>query len=292
MTINRANYSYNWLKTLLILTTSNYFGIATAAELKYAGNAESSVDLIEGNTRKQLDSDRLFLAYTEAIAPIIVADAEAKARKFVKTKSNSPTDASVLSIMTATGRYAAKIDYGLLQGVAQAQVKADIPQAPKSPVLSAKTSVVQNLSWKDKLTVSSTSLPKGKKVKLKFTLKFTGQLHRDPTTQAQCRAFFGIYISDSRKPEITIICKPAIKIETVTKSEIIELKVGETVDLIGKLELNAKIAEINPQQPSPNASAAANVQNTARFYIDPVDANISYITESGRQYINRVGEQN
>lgn len=286
----RVNLAHKLLLGFAILS---YSELATAAELKYRGNAQSSIDAIAGKEKRELDSDRLSLEYTETSAPIIVADAEAKAATFLPDTANSSNREDIIARMTAIGKYAAHIDYGWLRGISQTQIETSSVQSAKSPVLSGKASAIQNLSWSDKLKVISSTLPQGKTVRLKMTLNFTRYLSKEGLGEAKAVAVFGIFEGDSRKnTEISISGDRFKNTETTTQSQILEVKVGQTLDSFGSLELLAKVSHPNSQKSPAIASAIASAQNSAKFYIDPVDSDISYTTESGREYFSNPSNQN
>ncbi|PSB04874.1 hypothetical protein [Merismopedia glauca] len=293
---DKATYWYieRNLGLLLVLLgiILNYLGTAAVAELKYTGNAKSSIDLINGKEIQELDSDRLSLEYTEAIAPIIVSDAQAQAQKFLEIPTKPATDKPLITSMTVTGKYAAQIDYGWLQGVNQAEIQTSVPSSTRSPILSGRTSIVQKLTWSDKLTVLSKTIPRGKTVSLKFTLKFTRHLRKDDLGEVKAIALWGISSANGiNKTEIAIADDNLRSPLTTTESKIIQVKVGQTLNLVGSLELGAKITNPNSQQFPRDSSAMANAENTARFYIDPVDADISYTTESKQTYLSEVRSQ-
>jgi hypothetical protein len=277
----------HYIGKVCIAIASIFFAeTANAASLEYVGNAESKIELLAGKSRKILDEDRLSFRYKEAIAPIFVAEAQSEAQKFIEIPNNSPTTAPEIATAIATSKYNAEVNYGFLRGLSQSEIKISLPPATREPVFLGTTFATQNLSWKDKLTVTSQTIPPGKTVKLKFTLKFTRYLRQDKLGEVKAAALWQISgLNGGKKTEIAIANGTQGKVLTTTETKIVTVKVGQSLDLVGSLELSAKIRTSQARKLTIDAFAIANAENTALFYIDPVDRNVAYTTESGKKYL-------
>jgi len=143
-----------------------------------------------------------------------------------------------------------------------------------------------SVEWHDTLTVLSDTLPLGSEVKLRATGTVTGSSSASPIDFFGTAAGFGATFSAPWA--MNVFSTDPVPTQTIEET----LLVGNTYPIGGILGAHAyTFAGWNPMRLSDHvvwhvqdASAAADVWNTASFYLDVVTPGVYYTTASGTNY--------
>jgi hypothetical protein len=171
------------------------------------------------------------------------------------------------------------VQFGSVDGAVSVAFNGFDSGLPVGSGLFGSSSAVFFGQWADTLTINSNTLAMGTPVSLLFTLNANTSMScgnggsEQVGTSAGFEAFgstnFNLSISGSQ-------CNSAFQQST---TGIYDSTVGSTIGIVGFLQLNADVSNVN------GLGQSASVDPSSSFFIDSTTANVSYTTASGFSYL-------